>query len=122
MMKEFLKKRIPHIIAVLVFIVIGIIYFAPAVLDNKALPQGDAISAQGMGKDLRDYYEETGEYAFWSNRMFGGMPANYTFLPPVFQSFFGNRTGFVVMEYFPQCKYCISLSAWLLYFLNFHRM
>ncbi|MDE5639507.1 MAG: hypothetical protein K2I47_06940, partial [Odoribacter sp.] len=104
MMKEFLRKRIPHIIAVLVFIVIGIIYFAPAVLDNKALPQGDAISAQGMGKDLRDYHEETGEYAFWSNRMFGGMPANYTFLPPVFNLFSEIGRAFLLWNIFPNAN------------------
>ena len=114
MMKEFLKKRIPHIIAVLVFIVIGIIYFAPAVLDNKALPQGDAISAQGMGKDLRDYYEETGEYAFWSNRMFGGMPANYTFLPPVFNLFSEIGRALLLWNIFP------NVSIVFLYLLGFY--
>lgn len=114
MMKEFLKKRIPHIIAVLVFIVIGIIYFAPAVLDNKALPQGDAISAQGMGKDLRDYHEETGEYAFWSNRMFGGMPANYTFLPPVFNLFSEIGRALLLWNIFP------NVSIVFLYLLGFY--
>lgn len=114
MMKEFLKKRIPHIIAVLVFIVIGIIYFAPAVLDNKALPQGDVISAQGMGKDLRDYHEETGEYAFWSNRMFGGMPANYTFLPPVFNLFAEIGRAFLLWNIFP------NANLVFLYLLGFY--
>lgn len=114
MMKEFLKKRIPHIIAVLVFIVIGIIYFAPAVLDNKALPQGDVISAQGMGKDLRDYHEETGEYAFWSNRMFGGMPANYTFLPPVFNLFAEIGRAFLLWNIFP------NSNLVFLYLLGFY--
>ena len=35
-----------------------------------------------LGKDLKDYHQKTNDYAFWSNRMFGGMPANYTYMPP----------------------------------------
>ncbi|MDR0295272.1 MAG: YfhO family protein, partial [Prevotellaceae bacterium] len=57
------------------------VYFSPVVFDGKDLPQGDVTSALGWGKDLRDYHEETGDYAFWSNAMFGGMPANYTYMP-----------------------------------------
>lgn len=68
----------------------SVLYFAPAAFQNKAIVQGDAVSAQGWGKDLKDYHEQTGEYAYWSNRMFGGMPANYTYMPPapnVFHAF-----------------------------------
>lgn len=114
MMKEFLKKRIPHIIAVLFFIVIGIIYFAPAVFDNKDLPQGDVISVQGWGKDLKDYHEETGEYAFWSNRMFSGMPANYAFMPPVFNLFANISQPFLLWNVFPH------VPVIFLYLLGFY--
>lgn len=103
-MKEFLKKRMPHIIAILFFIVIGIIYFAPAIFENKDLRQGDVVSVQGWGKDLRDYHEATGEYAFWSNRMFGGMPANYTFLPPAFNVFSYIAQAFLMWHAFPHAN------------------
>lgn len=113
-MKEFLRKRIPHIVAILFFVVIGVVYFAPAVFDNKDLPQGDVVSAQGWGKDLKDYHEETGEYAFWSNRMFGGMPANYTFLPPAFNLFSEIGRAFLLWYSFSHANII------LLYLLGFY--
>lgn len=119
MIKEFLKKRMPHIIAVLFFIAIGIIYFAPAVFDNKDLPQGDVISAQGMGKDLQDYHKATGEYAFWSNRMFGGMPANYAFLPPVFNLFSNIARAFLLWYIFPHANIIfLSLLGFYIFLIS----
>lgn len=74
------KQWLPHVIAVLVFFVLTALYFGP-VFQGKDLLQGDAVSALGWGKDAKDYYEQTGEYVHWSNTMFSGMPANYTFMP-----------------------------------------
>lgn len=74
------KNWLPHLMAVLIFLVLTLVYFGP-VLQGKDLMQGDAISSQGWGKDARDYHEATGDYAYWSNAMFSGMPSNYTFSP-----------------------------------------
>jgi len=87
-MKEIIRKSLPHIAAIVVFWALSLIYFAPEVFDNKSLLQGDVKSVSGWGKDLADYHEQTGDYAFWSNRMFSGMPANYTYTPP-FHNVFG---------------------------------
>jgi len=86
-MNEFLKKGFPYFIAIILFLGLTVIYFAPVVFENKDLVQGDVKSVQGWGKDLQDYHKETGEYAFWSNSMFSGMPANYTFMAPFFNIF-----------------------------------
>ena len=80
MKKMDYKKIYPHLLAVLAFILLSGIYFAP-VFQGKELVQDDAKNFHGMGRDLRDYHEESGEYAHWSNAMFGGMPANYTYMP-----------------------------------------
>ena len=74
------KSYYPHLLAVLAFWVLTGVYFAPT-LQGKDLVQDDAINSRGWGQDLREYHEETGEYAHWSNAMFGGMPANYTYMP-----------------------------------------
>ncbi|MCM1030933.1 MAG: YfhO family protein [Oscillibacter sp.] len=87
MIKKFINKGLPHIVIITFFVVLAVVYFAPAVFQNKELAQGDVKSSQMWGKDLRDYHEKTGEYAFWSDRMFGGMPANYTYMPPFFNIF-----------------------------------
>ena len=86
-MKENVKQYVPHVVAVLLFLGLTMTYFAPVVLENKDLVQGDILKGLAWGKDLRDYHQQTGDYAFWSNSMFSGMPANYTFMPPMYNIF-----------------------------------
>jgi hypothetical protein len=86
-MNNKLKKFIPHIAAIVLFVGLSLVYFYPVVTENKTLFQGDLSNMTGWGKDLSDYHAETGDYAFWSNSMFSGMPANYTFMPSVFNIF-----------------------------------
>ncbi|MBQ5627407.1 MAG: hypothetical protein IIU97_04775 [Bacteroidaceae bacterium] len=74
------KNIVPHIAAVLTFLLLTLVYFSP-VLEGKDIKQDDAIGSMGWGKDARDYHEESGEYSYWSNAMFSGMPCNYTFSP-----------------------------------------
>ena len=86
-MKSKFKKYMPHAIAVVLFIGLSIAFMAPIVFENKNLYQSDVISSGSWGKDLKDYHRQTGDYAFWSNSMFSGMPANYTFAPPTYNIF-----------------------------------
>ena len=81
-MKDKFKKFLPHIAAIIFFLGLSLIFFSPIVTENKTLHQGDLENMTGWGKDLIDYNKETGEYAFWSNSMFSGMPANFTYMPP----------------------------------------
>ncbi len=81
MNKNFIRKWGGYAGAVLLFLVLSIAFFYPIVLENKTLVQYDIKSGKGWGKDARDYHEKTGEYAHWSNAMFSGMPANYTYMP-----------------------------------------
>ena len=75
------KSIVPHVIAVLIFLTLTLEYFSPVVLEGKDIKQDDAIGSMGWGKDARDYHEESGEYSYWSNAMFSGMPCNYTYSP-----------------------------------------
>ena len=74
------KRFVPHIIAVLIFLTLTLVYFAP-VLEGRDVRQADVAGSLGWGKDARDYHEESGEYSYWSNSMFSGMPCNYTYAP-----------------------------------------
>lgn len=74
------KGFVPHVIAVSVFLLLTLVYFEP-VFEGKDIRQADAVGSMGWGKDARDYHEESGEYSYWSNSMFSGMPCNYTFSP-----------------------------------------
>ncbi|GHT21578.1 membrane protein [Bacteroidia bacterium] len=71
---DLLKKALPHLVAVLVFVMVSVIYFSP-VLDGKRLRQHDSIQYGGMSKEIVDFRQATGEEAMWTNSMFGGMPA-----------------------------------------------
>jgi hypothetical protein len=81
-MNEKLKKLLPHATAIILFVGLSVAYFSPSVFGDRVLHQNDLDNMSGWGRDLRIYHEKTGEYAFWSNSMFSGMPANYTFMPP----------------------------------------
>ncbi|HHH52214.1 MAG TPA: hypothetical protein ENK91_01020, partial [Bacteroidetes bacterium] len=72
-MKFEFKKLIPHIIVILVFVVINIIYFLPQ-FQGKTLYQGDIINHKAMSKEAVDFQKKTGEVTLWTNSMFGGMP------------------------------------------------
>lgn len=86
-MNSKLKKIFPHIAAIILFLGLSFIYFYPVVTEDKELFQGDISNMVGWGKDAKDYHEKTGEYTFWSNSMFSGMPANYTYTAPFFNIF-----------------------------------
>lgn len=86
-MKEILKKSIPYLAAVAIFIVLTLIYVAPEVFDGKVLQAGDQISGKGMLQEVNEYHQTTGEYTFWTGSMFGGMPTyqigSYRYPAPV---------------------------------------
>ena len=72
--KSFWKSLLPYLVALIVFILIAVVYCSP-VLDGKVLYAGDALSGTGMGHDVAEYYQNTGNRSFWTGAMFSGMPA-----------------------------------------------
>ncbi|MFN5786720.1 MAG: hypothetical protein ACK457_12185, partial [Flavobacteriia bacterium] len=73
-MNSLLKKMIPHAVAIIVFIALSSIYFAP-VFEGYNLKQGDVRQYKGMSNEIDQYRMLNGEEALWTNSMFGGMPA-----------------------------------------------
>ena len=51
-LREIWQQTWPHLVAIVAFILITIVYFAPEFFENKKLPQGDVQSSIGMGQDL----------------------------------------------------------------------
>ncbi len=68
------KAWIPHIVAVVLFYIVPLIYFSPAI-EGYSLVQGDISSFKGMSKEIYDHRETYEEEPLWTNAMFGGMPA-----------------------------------------------
>jgi len=73
MNKTVLSRFTPHIIAVLLFIIISLIYFKP-VIEGKQLIGHDTQSWMCMAKEAIDFNESHDDVTLWTNSMFGGMP------------------------------------------------
>ncbi|AMQ56039.1 YfhO family protein [Algoriphagus sanaruensis] len=74
---QFQKDILPHLLGVILFYLIVVLYFSPMVFDGKIIFQSDILQWEGSAKEVLDYREATGEQALWTNRMFGGMPSYF---------------------------------------------
>jgi hypothetical protein len=72
--RTILKPAMPHIVAVVIFLFITLVYFYP-VLEGKVLHTNDGTVARDAAKEINDFRAKTGEEALWTNSMFSGMPA-----------------------------------------------
>ncbi|MFA7082241.1 MAG: hypothetical protein WC135_06480 [Bacteroidales bacterium] len=108
-----LKKFLPHILALAVFLVISLIYFSP-VLKGLELRQSDMTNATGVGKEIADYRETTGHGASWTNSLFGGMPS-YQIQGPSTNNVFGPISTPLKLWGFQ-----LDLGVMFLYMLGFY--
>jgi len=72
---HFKNDVAPHLIAILVFLVVTVLFFNPVFFDHMSLDQHDIQQARGSSKSIADYREATGQEALWAPSMFSGMPA-----------------------------------------------
>ena len=73
MNKSLINKSLPHVIAVIVFMLISIIYSKP-LLEGKKLSTHDYNVYTSVSKANTDYEKEHDRLVFWNNSMFSGMP------------------------------------------------
>lgn len=73
-MKLLLKKSVPHVTAVVLFLVATSLYFFP-LLQGKGLSQHDIQQFKGSAQEVIEHREQYGEEPLWTNSMFSGMPA-----------------------------------------------
>ncbi len=71
--KQLWSKSVPHLVAILFFIIVSYVYFSP-VLDGKVVVGHDNQTWAGMSKETRDYNATHKAPTLWTNSMFGGMP------------------------------------------------
>jgi len=72
--KDLFRSVLPHLIAVMVFFVVAVVYCRPA-FNNQVLEQEDVLQWQAMSHNSFKYKETHGHFPLWSNGMFSGMPA-----------------------------------------------
>jgi len=75
MNNQLLKKAVPHIIAILIFLVVSVLFCKP-VLEGNVLNQHDIIGWKGMAQNSFEYKEKHGHFPLWNPNLFSGMP-NY---------------------------------------------
>ncbi|WP_216690485.1 YfhO family protein [Hymenobacter siberiensis] len=68
------QRAVPHVLAVLFFVVLACAYFAPIMFDGKTLAQHDITQFQGGAHEAQEYAKAMGKEALWTNSMFSGMP------------------------------------------------
>ena len=68
------KKLLPHLIAVVIFLIVAIVYCKPA-LTGQVVSQHDIQGWRGMAQQSFEFKEKYGHYPLWTNSMFSGMPA-----------------------------------------------
>lgn len=74
MNKPLIKKILPHLVAIVLYIIISLAYFSPQI-NGKKLSQHDINMWRGSAQELIDYEAQTGEQSLWCGSMFSGMPA-----------------------------------------------
>ncbi|OEK08583.1 hypothetical protein A8C32_03790 [Flavivirga aquatica] len=72
-MQFSIKKLLPHLLILIGFIILSLVYFNP-VLKGEVIYQSDIVQYVGMSKQQKDFKAATGEETYWTNSAFGGMP------------------------------------------------
>ncbi len=68
-----IKKILPHVIILIGFVVVSLLYFNP-VLKGKQIFQSDIMQYTGMAKQQNDFRAQHDKETYWTNSAFGGMP------------------------------------------------
>lgn len=75
MKKSIFRKAVPHLIAIVVFLIISILFCRPA-LEGDVLNQSDISGWRGMAQNSFEYKDKHGHFPIWNPNLFSGMP-NY---------------------------------------------
>ncbi|WP_324672540.1 YfhO family protein [Hymenobacter sp. GOD-10R] len=68
------RRALPHLLAVVFFLVLAAMYFSPILFEGKTLAQHDIVQFNGGAHEAAQYRDATGKEALWTNSMFSGMP------------------------------------------------
>lgn len=75
MNKGLFKTLLPHIIAIVIFLIVTAIFCKPS-LEGNVLNQHDINGWKGMAENAFEYKAKHGHYPLWNPNLFAGMP-NY---------------------------------------------
>jgi len=93
MKSPFLKKFIPHLIALGVILLVVASYFNP-IFSGKVLKQYDVLQWKATYQEIANFEKSSGERTFWTNSIFGGMPSYL-----IGASYHGNITSDILFAF-----------------------
>lgn len=70
-----IKKTLPWLGCVAVIVIVSAAFFWPDAFQGHVLQQHDMQQGAANGQELVEYMQATGQKAWWTNSLFGGMPA-----------------------------------------------
>ncbi len=73
MNSTLLKKLVPHLLAIVFFLGLALVYFSP-IMQGKTLKRHDMTVWKSTAQEANQFKKETGEKTLWTNSLFGGMP------------------------------------------------
>jgi tetrahydromethanopterin S-methyltransferase subunit E len=73
MKNKLFAKALPHIIAILIFLIVSVLFCRPA-LEGNVLGQDDIVGWKGIAQNAFDYKAAHGEFPLWNPNVFSGMP------------------------------------------------
>lgn len=88
MNKGLFQRLLPHLIAIVVFLIVSVLFCKPA-LDGKVLQQHDIVGAKAMAHNALEYQKLHGHLPLWNTHLFSGMP-NYQIAVEGPRNFFYN--------------------------------
>lgn len=69
-----MKRFLPDLLVLLLFIVAAFAYFYPADTEGRILYRHDSSAGRGLGEETAQYARATGEQSRWTGAAFSGMP------------------------------------------------
>ena len=73
---EKIKRFLPYVAAIVVIVAIALAFFWPDAVEGNVLRQHDMQQGAANGQELAEYRAANpGQIAWWTNSLFGGMPA-----------------------------------------------
>ena len=75
------KQVLPHLAAVVIFLLLSVFLNKPAV-QGKVVQQSDVIQWKAMAQQSFEFKEKYGHFPKWTNSMMGGMPTYQIALGP----------------------------------------
>ena len=75
------RQVLPHLVAVVVFLLLSIVLTKPA-LEGKVVQQNDVIQWRAMAQQSFEFKEKYGHFPKWTNSMMSGMPTYQIALDP----------------------------------------